>query len=317
MIYYPLTTLMLAGIRDILVISTPTHLESFRRLLDDGRRWGLRIDYAAQERPEGLAQAYVIGADFVRGGPSALILGDNLFFGHDLPRLLGLAVARRRGASIFAYRVQNPQDYGVVEFDDNYAVLSIEEKPTTPRSNWAATGLYVFDERVVEIATSLTPSARGEYEITDILKRYLERGELHVELMGRGIAWLDAGTMETLIEAAEFVRVIEKRQGLRIACPEEVAFEMGFIDRAQLDLGHEPVTRIDRLDEPQHGLGIGLAIRLEGDADDLDQPLAACIFAVAFARRVGDDGQVFEELRADEIALFPGQLGGLFHRADA
>lgn len=235
MIYYPLTTLMLAGIRDILVISTPTHLESFRRLLDDGRRWGLRIDYAAQERPEGLAQAYVIGADFVRGGPSALILGDNLFFGHDLPRLLGLAVARRRGASIFAYRVQNPQDYGVVEFDDNYAVLSIEEKPTKPRSNWAATGLYVFDERVVEIATSLTPSARGEYEITDILKRYLERGELHVELMGRGIAWLDAGTMETLIEAAEFVRVIEKRQGLRIACPEEVAFEMGFIDRTQLE----------------------------------------------------------------------------------
>jgi glucose-1-phosphate thymidylyltransferase len=235
MIYYPLTTLMLAGIRDILLIATPVYLDNFRRLLGDGHQWGVRIDYAAQERPDGLAQAFVIGADFVRGSPSALILGDNLFFGHDLPRMLRSAVTRKRGATIFAYRVNNPADYGVVEFDDEYNVRSIEEKPAQPRSSWAATGLYVFDPQVVDVAASLAPSARGEYEITDVLRHYLDRSELQVELMGRGIAWLDAGTMETLIEAAEFVRVIEKRQGLRIACPEEVAFEMGYIDRAQLE----------------------------------------------------------------------------------
>jgi glucose-1-phosphate thymidylyltransferase len=234
MIYYPITTLMLAGIRDILLISTPQHLPSFRHLLGDGRQWGLRFEYAEQPRPEGLAQAYVIGAEFVAGDCSALILGDNLFFGHDLPILLARAAHHRHGAAIFAYRVQNPERYGVVEFDDRYKVVSIEEKPAQPRSNWAATGLYFFDHQAPEIAATIKPSGRGEYEITDVLKRYLERGSLHVELMGRGVAWLDTGTMETLIEAAEFVRVLEKRQGLRIACPEEVAFEMGFIDREQL-----------------------------------------------------------------------------------
>ncbi len=235
MIYYPITTLMLAGIREILVISTPMPLPSFRLLLQDGRQWGLRIEYAEQERPEGLAQAYVVGAHFVRGHSSALILGDNLFFGHDLPKLLSNAAQHRNGAAIFAYRVQNPEQYGVVEFDDHDRVLSIEEKPVKPRSDWAATGLYFFDHQAVEVAAALKPSPRGEYEITDVLKHYLERGALHVELMGRGVAWLDTGTMETLIEAAEFVRVLEKRQGLRIACPEEVAFEMGFIDREQLE----------------------------------------------------------------------------------
>jgi len=237
MIYYPLTTLMLAGIRDILIISTPLHLPSFRQLLGDGRQWGLHFTYAEQPRPQGLAQAYMIGADFVRKERSALILGDNLFFGHDLPKLLAAAARRSRGATTFAYRVQNPEEYGVVEFDANSKVVSIEEKPENPRSNWAATGLYFFDQQAATIAATLAP--RGEYEITDLLRRYLQRGELQVELMGRGVAWLDTGTMETLIEAAEFVRVLEKRQGLRIACPEEVAFEMGFIER-------EALTRLAR-----------------------------------------------------------------------
>jgi len=235
MIYYPLTTLMLAGIRDILVISGPDHIESFRRLMGTGRQWGLNLDYLAQSRPDGLAQAFVIGADFVRGGPSALILGDNLFFGHALVQMLQVAARRQHGAAMFAYRVQNPEQYGVVEFDERYKVLSIEEKPAKPRSNWAATGLYFFDQQVIDIAAQIQPSARGEYEITDVLKHYLKRGELYVDLMGRGVAWLDTGTMEALIEAAEFVRILEKRQGLRIACPEEVAFEMGFIDRAQVE----------------------------------------------------------------------------------
>jgi glucose-1-phosphate thymidylyltransferase len=239
MIYYPLTTLMLAGIRDILIISTPLHLPSFRQLLGDGRQWGLRFTYAEQPRPQGLAQAYMIGADFVGNERSTLILGDNLFFGHDLPKLLAAATRRSRGATTFAYRVQNPEQYGVVEFDADAKVVSIEEKPENPRSNWAATGLYFFDQQATAIAATLAPSARGEYEITDLLRRYLQRGELQVELMGRGVAWLDTGTMETLIEAAEFVRVLEKRQGLRIACPEEVAFEMGFIER-------EALTRLAR-----------------------------------------------------------------------
>jgi glucose-1-phosphate thymidylyltransferase len=235
MIYYPLTTLMLAGIREILVITTPEHLDSFRRLMGDGRQWGLTLDYVAQPQPDGLAQAFVIGADFVRGDPCALILGDNLFFGHSLPQMLKTAASHHRGAATFVYRVQNPEQYGVVEFDEHKQVLSIEEKPVKPRSNWASTGLYFFDQKVTEIAAGIKRSARGEYEITDVLRHYLQLGELHVEQVGRGVAWLDTGTMEALIEAAEFVRILEKRQGLRIACPEEVAFEMGLIERAQLE----------------------------------------------------------------------------------
>jgi glucose-1-phosphate thymidylyltransferase len=235
MIYYPLTTLMLAGIREILVITTPEHLESFRRLMGDGRQWGLSLDYVAQPQPDGLAQAFVIGAEFVRGDPCALILGDNLFFGHSLPQMLKTAASHHRGAATFVYRVQNPEQYGVVEFDEHKQVLSIEEKPAKPRSNWASTGLYFFDQKVIEIAAGIKRSARGEYEITDVLRHYLQLGELHVEQVGRGVAWLDTGTMEALIEAAEFVRILEKRQGLRIACPEEVAFEMGLIERAQLE----------------------------------------------------------------------------------
>jgi glucose-1-phosphate thymidylyltransferase len=235
MIYYPLTTLMLAGVREILIISTPEHIESFRRLLGTGEQWGLSLQYVAQPRPEGLAQAFVIGADFVRGGPAALILGDNLFFGHALVQLLRAAAQRRDGATVFAYRVQNPEQYGVVTFDEHFKVVSIEEKPSKPRSNWAVTGLYFFDEQVVHIASQLTKSARGEYEITDVLKNYLEHQKLYVHLLGRGVTWLDTGTMEALLEAAEFVRVIEKRQGLRIACPEEVAFEMGYVDRHQVE----------------------------------------------------------------------------------
>jgi glucose-1-phosphate thymidylyltransferase len=234
MIYYPLTTLMLAGIRDILVISTPVDLPCFQRLLGDGTQWGLRLHYAEQQRPNGLAQAYVIGADFVRGEASALILGDNIFFGRELPMLLGEAIARKRGATVFTYRVRNPEQYGVVEFDEHRKVISVEEKPRVPRSPWALTGLYFFDQQAPAIAASISPSARGEYEITDVIKVYASRGELHAEQMGRGFAWLDTGTPDSLVEAAEFVRALEKRQGLRIASPEEVAFEMGFIDKTQL-----------------------------------------------------------------------------------
>jgi glucose-1-phosphate thymidylyltransferase len=235
MIYYPLTTLMFAGIRDILVIVSPEYLDSFRRLLGDGSHWGIRISYAVQPKPEGLAQAFIIGADFVRGENSVLILGDNVFYGNDMPQLLTAAQQRRVGATIFVYRVRDPQLYGVVEFDQDRRVLSIEEKPVKPKSNWALTGLFFFDPSVVEIATSIKPSARGELEITDVIKAYLAQGKLHVEPLGRGMAWLDTGSMEAMIEAAEFVRAIEKRQGLRIACPEEVAFLMKFIDRVQLE----------------------------------------------------------------------------------
>ncbi|MBX9775442.1 MAG: glucose-1-phosphate thymidylyltransferase RfbA [Xanthobacteraceae bacterium] len=235
MIYYPLTTLMFAGIREILIISTPDDLPSFRRLLSDGAQWGLSLTYAAQPKPEGLAQAYIIGADFVGGQPSALVLGDNIFFGRELPNLLGAASERARGATVFGYRVRNPEQYGVVEFDERGKVLSIEEKPRTPRSQWALTGLYFFDAQVTEIAKSIKPSGRGEYEITDVIRAYADRGALHLELLGRGFAWLDTCTSDSLIEAAEFVRALERRQGLRIACPEEVAFEMGLIDKAQLE----------------------------------------------------------------------------------
>jgi glucose-1-phosphate thymidylyltransferase len=229
MIYYPLSVLMLAGIREILVISTPGDLGQFRRLLGDGTQWGLSFGYAAQPSPGGLAQAYVIGADFVTGGPSSLILGDNIFYGHGMKELLAPGQIKPAGATVFAYYVNDPERYGIVEFGENGSARSIEEKPHAPRSNWAVTGLYFYDEQVVDIVAGLKPSGRGELEITDVNRAYLERGQLDVKQLGRGFAWFDMGTQDSLLEASAFVQTLEKRQGLRIACPEEIAFNQGFI----------------------------------------------------------------------------------------
>ncbi len=247
MIYYPLTTLMLAGIREVLLISTPRDLPMFQALLGDGAQWGMEIEYAVQPSPDGLAQAYVIGADFVRGQSSALILGDNIYYGHGIGELFKRATRNPTGATVLAYHVTDPARYGVVEFDADQRAISIEEKPEVPRSNWVVTGLYFYDEQVVDIAADLKPSPRGELEITDVNRAYLERGQLSVELMGRGYAWLDTGTPESLIEAAEFVRTLEKRQGFKIACPEEVAFRMGMIDETGL------ARAVDKLGKSAYG----------------------------------------------------------------
>jgi len=235
MIYYPLSALMLGGIRDILVISTPQDTPRFEQLLGDGARWGINLQYTVQPSPDGLAQAFILGAEFVKGGPSALVLGDNIFYGHELHHLLRMADERRDGATVFAYAVQDPERYGVVEFDANRRAVSIEEKPAKPKSRYAVTGLYFYDEHVVELARSIKPSARGELEITDLNRLYLEKERLAVELMGRGYAWLDTGTHDSLLEAGQFIATIEKRQGLKVACPEEVAWRHGWIDDAQLE----------------------------------------------------------------------------------
>jgi len=243
MVYYPLTTLMLAGIRDILLISTPQDTPRFEQLLGDGAQWGLHIEYAVQAAPEGLAQAFIIGADFIGNDPSALVLGDNIFYGHDLAGDLKAASAKTSGATVFAYPVTDPERYGVVEFDAAGHAISLEEKPAQPKSRYAVTGLYFYDQRVVDVARALKPSARGELEITDVNRQYLEWGELDVQVMGRGQAWLDTGTHDSLIEAALYIQTIEKRQGLKIACPEEISYRQGFIDAAQLQALARPLMK--------------------------------------------------------------------------
>ena len=243
MIYYPLSTLMLSGIRDVLVISTPQDTPRFAELLGDGARWGMNIQYAVQPSPDGLAQAFIIGKDFVGQDPSALVLGDNIFYGHDLVKQLHRADSRVAGATVFAYHVHDPERYGVVEFDARYRAISIEEKPLKPKSNYAVTGLYFYDNQVCDIAASIQPSARGELEITDVNRRYLEQGCLDVEIMGRGFAWLDTGTHDSLLEAASFIATLQKRQGLQVSCPEEIAFRQGWISAEQLMVLAEPLKK--------------------------------------------------------------------------
>ncbi|MBL8320510.1 MAG: glucose-1-phosphate thymidylyltransferase RfbA, partial [Burkholderiaceae bacterium] len=243
MIYYPLSTLMLAGIRDVLVISTPQDTPRFHALLGDGAQWGMSLSYCVQPSPDGLAQAFILGRQFVGGVPSALVLGDNIFYGHDLQRLLASAAGRRTGATVFAYHVHDPERYGVVEFNAAKRALSIEEKPKAPKSHYAVTGLYFYDEQVCDIAASIKPSARGELEITEVNARYLAQGQLEVEIMGRGYAWLDTGTHDSLMEASQFIATLEKRQGLKVACPEELAFRNGWIDASQLRMLAQPMAK--------------------------------------------------------------------------
>ncbi|MDA9837106.1 glucose-1-phosphate thymidylyltransferase RfbA [Luminiphilus sp.] len=243
MIYYPLTTMMLAGFRDILIITTPHDAPQFHALLRDGSQWGVNIQFAVQPSPDGLAQAFIIGREFIDQSPSALILGDNIFHGHDLQPLMESAINREAGATVFAYHVQDPERYGVVDFDDRHRALSIEEKPKTPKSNYAVTGLYFYDEQVCDIAADIKPSERGELEITAVNERYLEQGQLNVELMGRGFAWLDTGTHDSLLEAGSFIATLQKRQGLQVACPEEIAFRNGWIDAEQVMRLAKPLAK--------------------------------------------------------------------------
>lgn len=243
MIYYPLSTLMLAGIKDILVITTPRDSESFQTLLGDGSQWGINISYKVQPSPDGLAQAFIIGEEFINGEGCALILGDNIFYGHDLSKLVRIATQKDDGATIFAYYVKDPKRYGIVEFDKNRKAISLEEKPEKPKSNFAVTGLYFYDKNVVEYAKSIKPSARGELEITDLNKIYLEKGNLNVETLGRGYAWLDTGTHESLLQAASFVETVQDRQGLKIACPEEIAYNLGYINKEQLKELAKPLAK--------------------------------------------------------------------------